>query len=87
MKYRIKEVLIKDVEAEDKETVEDAYNNSEIVLTADDFHSVDIYPVGQEEKILDITTNYCNNECDYKNTCNEDCVLRRIERVLSPLDV
>ncbi len=87
MKYIVKEVLIKEVEAEDKDTVEDAYNNSEIVLTADDFHSVEIYPKGREERILDITTTFCEKECGYKDTCDDDCVLRRIERVLDSSDV
>ncbi len=87
MKYIVKEVLMKEVEAEDKETVEKAYENSEIVLTADDFHSVEIYPKGREERILDITTTFCEKECGYKDTCDDDCVLRKIERVLDSSDV
>ena len=87
MKFIIKEVLIKEVEALDKDEVEEKYDNQEIVLDADDFDHVEIFPAGQNERILDITTTFCENECEYKNTCNEDCVIRRIERVLNDADV
>ncbi|MCM1557893.1 MAG: DpnD/PcfM family protein [Anaeroplasma bactoclasticum] len=86
MKFIIKEVLKREVEAEDKDEVEEKYDNQEIVLDADDFDHVAIYPKGREERILDITTTFCKNECDYKNTCNEECVLRRIEKVINEDD-
>ncbi len=82
MKYIIKETLRREVEASSKEEVEEKYNNSEIVLGSEDFENVEIYPEGREERILDITTTYCENECDYREACDEDCPLRRIERVL-----
>lgn len=87
MKFIIKEVLTKEVEAADKDEVEEKYDNQEIVLEADDFDHVEIFPKGREERILDITTTFCENECEYRNTCDEDCVIRRIERVLSDKDV
>ena len=87
MKFIIKEVLIKEVEAADKDEVEEKYDNQEIVLDADDFSHAEIYPKGRDERILDITTTFCEKECEYKNTCNEDCVLRRIERIINEADI
>ena len=40
-----------------------------------------------EKAILNISTEYCANECsEYPNNCNEECILRKIERIISGED-
>lgn len=45
MKIRIIETLAVEVEAANVEEAREMYNNCEVVLTADNFESVEFYPV------------------------------------------
>lgn len=69
------------------EDVERKYKNSEIVLDAGDFVSVEITDnkyTALENAILNEIHNFCTKECGNCKCCvEEECVLFRIEKLIT----
>lgn len=76
-----------ETEEEAELKAEDLYNDSKCILTADDFENVEFSVCNlsyTEKKILEEIATFCENECNECKSCpEEDCILFRIEKIIT----